>query len=137
MQHFFFAHFDRENECFSILKFKPDEKEEKKSFNAWWSEANEIVENDEYMSEAWVTKHNKLLTILAGIEAGIINRFEAVPLVARGTSSLTSFKVENATSTYVNLVGYGGVRFMTFEYDDYEWNEFIHSKDYSADLYKD
>lgn len=82
------------------------------------------------------TIHNQRLTMLAGLEAGIINRFEAIPLVARGESSLTSFKVNNGTDTYINLVGYGGVRFMTFNYSDKAWHEYIESKDYDKNLYK-
>ena len=62
--------------------------------------------------QAWLTVHTEKLNVLAGLEAGILNRFEAIPLVARGTSSLLGFKVENATKTYVSLIGYGGIRFM-------------------------
>ena len=81
--------------------------------------------------------HNEKLNILAGLEAGILNRFEAVPLVARGTSSLTSYKVENGSSTYISLVGYGGVRFLKFNYNDREWNDLINSKEWTADIYAD
>ena len=65
--------------------------------------------------------HKEKLNILAGLELGILGRFEAVPLLAQGTSSLTSFKVENGTNTYINLVGYGGIRFMTFNYNNAQW----------------
>lgn len=88
-----------------------------KSFNAWYTEMADNLTGEE--------DTERRLNILAGLEAGIINRFEAIPLVARGTSSLTSFKVENATDVYVSMVGYGGVRFMTFNYNDAEWEAFI------------
>lgn len=114
------------------------EDSENKTFNAWWSEANTIVENDEKGTTEWTEKHNKILNILAGLEAGIINRFEAIPLVARATSSLNSFKIENGTSTYINLIGYGGIRHMTFNYDDAGWDSFCGKYNNKlSDLYKD
>ncbi|MDD5884958.1 MAG: ABC transporter substrate-binding protein [Erysipelotrichaceae bacterium] len=108
---------------------------ERKSFDAWYraidsgDEYNEAkfgdeVSKDDPNYEAWSETHNKKLTVLAGLEAGILNRFEAVPLVARGTSSLLGFKVENATNTYVSLVGYGGIRFMKFNYTNSGWDEY-------------
>ena len=87
--------------------------------------------------EEYLTIHNKKLTVLAGLEAGIINRFEAIPLVARGTSSLLGFKVENATNTYVSLIGYGGIRFLKFNYTNSQWSEWCSShKNQLGDLYK-
>lgn len=97
---------------------------------------NGVIDDGETQSfEAWYTQmknlsssqQDKKLTILAGLEAGILSRFEAIPLVARGTSSLTSFKVENGSSNYVSLVGYGGIRFMTFNYTNSDWSKFVSS----------
>jgi len=80
--------------------------------------------------------HNKKLNILAGLEAGILSRFEAVPLVARGTASLTSFKCENGSSTYINLIGYGGIRYLEFKYNNKEWNSLIGGKDWDPTRYE-
>lgn len=125
-----------------------DEATEVKTYNNWYKDITENIkepdldgiDRDAEENAALVTKyneiHNQRVTILAGVEAGILNRFEAVPLVARGDSSLTSFKVENATKTYINLVGYGGVRFMKFNYNDKTWHEFINSKSYNKTLYE-
>ena len=118
---------------------------ETKSYNAWYTKMNnDLVEpeisddidvnSDDYKD--WSEIHEQKLNILAGLEAGILKRFEAVPLVARGTSSLTSLKVENATKNYISLVGYGGIRFLEFKFNDAEWAEFISDENYSADLYK-
>lgn len=110
---------------------------ERKTFNNWWSEINNMTEDEkDYGSPEYIKKHNYILTVLAGLEAGILNRFEAVPLVARATTSLNSFKIENGSKVYINLMGYGGIRYLTFNMNDAEWSKFINSKDYSADLYK-
>ncbi|MFA6813519.1 MAG: ABC transporter substrate-binding protein, partial [Bacteroidaceae bacterium] len=118
---------------------------ETKSYNAWYTKMNndliepeiaETVSKDSEEYKEWSKIHEQKLNILAGLEAGILNRFEAVPLVARGTSSLNSFKVENATKNYISLVGYGGIRFLQFKFNDAEWAKFISDPNYSADLYK-
>lgn len=118
------------------------EANEKRSFHDWYTFLNnEFTEQDresaDFDQELYNKVHNEKLNILAGIEAGILNRFEAVPMVARGTSSLTSYKVENGSSTYISLVGYGGVRFLKFNYNDKEWNQLINSKEWTADIYAD
>ncbi len=120
----------------------PSTPDEVKTFDAWYKElvGESLIEPDResptFDQDEWDRIHNRKLSILAGLELGILQRYEAIPLYARGTSSLTSFKVENATSTYVNLVGYGGIRFLEFSYNDAEWNEFITDPKYTADIYK-
>ena len=110
---------------------------ETKSLESWWSEIDGITEDaKDYGSEAWTKQHNYILNVLAGLEAAYLKRFEAVPLVARASTSLNSFKIENGSKVYVNLMGYGGLRYLTFNMDDYDWNKFIKSSEYSADLYK-
>ena len=109
-----------------------DGSSETKSFDDWYHEMDNMTEDDydeltDATRPAWEAKHKKKLTILAGTEAGIINRFEAIPMVARGTSSLTGLKIENATKTYINLVGYGGIRFMKFNYNNGQWRQFVNS----------
>jgi len=116
-----------------------------KSYHGWYTYMNDsedcneaqygdgLVPGDENYAE-WLEAHERKLNVLAGLEAGIISRFEAIPLVARGTSSLNGFKTENATDTYVSLVGYGGIRFLQFNYTDSEWEAFCakYNNDLSA-----
>ena len=113
------------------------EADETQTFDAWYTIMSSITETDERGSDAWNTKHQKLLNILSGLEAGILNRFEAVPLVARASSSMNSFKIENGSENYINLIGYGGVRHLKFNYDDAGWAQFVKkNKDRLSDLYK-
>lgn len=122
---------------------------ETKSFDAWNTYMQEdsscddaaLVDGDgiplEGQEEAWETAHNRKFNILAGLEAGILNRFEAIPLVARGTTSLLGYKVEYGSSTYISLIGYGGIRSMTFNYTNDQWTEFCNRYSNNlSDLYK-
>ena len=108
---------------------------ETKTFDEWYHLMTEGIneaqygddpaEMDETTYQQWQAAHEQRLNILAGLEIGILNRFEAVPIVARGTSSLMSYKWENGSETYVNLIGYGGVRYMEANMDDVEWANFV------------
>lgn len=109
------------------------------TFDAWF---NEMIDGDEFNEaqygddvkedddnyEAWYNAHNNKLNVLAGLEAGIINRWEAIPLASRGSSSLLGFKVEYATKSYVTLAGYGGLRFMTYNFTNEGWDSQVSQK---------
>jgi len=108
-----------------------------KTYDDWYKVMTDIVVPDDAEDPSKTTEYNQKYNILAALETGIINRFEAIPLVARGSSSLESFKVEQATKSYVTLVGYGGIRFMKFNYTNSEWSSFLSEMGAGyADLYK-
>lgn len=118
--------------------------DERKSYHNWYNFLNdthtEIVKgfdmSEEEFRAAYEVRHNERLNILAGLEAGIISRFEAIPLYARNSADILSFKCDNITSTYINLIGYGGIRFMRFNYDDDAWAKALSSGQITYDSYK-
>ena len=124
-----------QDEAFLEIDDDQDGTTTKKSFHDWYKEMTSITVPEDDTPETQ-TKRDRKNTILGGLEAGVLNRFEAIPIVSRSSTSLTSFKVENGTSKYISLIGYGGIRFMTFNYNDSEWQEFLKEvgKGY-ADLY--
>jgi len=132
----------------SIKRRSTDENPTTQSYHAWFKELTESLiepdpesedyegpEDENYIKE-YNDVHEQKLNILAGLEAGILNRFEAVPLVARGSASLTSFKCENGTDTYINLIGYGGIRYLQFKFTNKEWNELITSSNWDSTRYE-
>ena len=118
--------------------------DENKTYHNWYNFLNdthvEIIKEDDMSDEEFTTlyntRHNERLNILAGLEAGIISRFEAIPLYARNSADILSFKCDNITSTYINLIGYGGIRFMRFNYNDAEWANALASGTITYDSYK-
>lgn len=76
------------------------------------------------------------LDILAGMEKALIEKWLFVSVYAYSNSSLFSKKIEYATYDYVNLVGYGGIRFMTYNYDDTEWTAYVKSQGGTLDYTK-
>ncbi len=61
---------------------------------------------------------------MAGVERGLLTYYTTTPIYYRNSASLTSQKVNNAVSEYVQLVGFGGMRFNTYNYDDAAWTEY-------------
>lgn len=60
----------------------------------------------------------------AGVEEGILRYYTTTPIYYRNSAILHSQKYDYAVSEYVNLISFGGVQFMTFNYDDTEWAEY-------------
>ena len=111
--------------------------DEVKSFEGWWSYINGIAETGDHDSAEFIKNHKIILKVLSHLEAGILNRWEAIPLVARASTSLNSFKIENGSKVYINLMGYGGIRYLTYNYDDVEWKAFTKEAGAAlADMYK-
>lgn len=120
--------------------------DEEKSMDSWYSYLNDSIpeistasyggeETDEYKA-AYAERHTLRLNVLAGIEAGVVSQYRTIPLYARGNITLNSLKVEDGTTSYINLIGYGGIRFMTFNYDDATWNKMVSNGEITAAVYK-
>lgn len=61
------------------------------------------------------------LDVLAGMEEALIRKWLFVSVYAYSNGSLFSHRLVYATLDYVNVVGYGGIRFMTHNFDDDGW----------------
>ena len=61
----------------------------------------------------------------AGIEHALLNWFATTSLYYRNVAGLTSQKVNQGSDTYLTLVGFGGLEFITYNYDDTEWADYI------------
>lgn len=65
------------------------------------------------------------LDILAGMELALVQKWVFASIYAYSNASLYSYKIAYATNDYVNLVAYGGIRFMTYKYDDAQWAAYV------------
>lgn len=110
-----------------------------KTYFAWFDDIVKNYVEPSYDENATLTEsqienynriHTKRLDILAGVEAGVLSRFEAVPLVSRAQASMNSLKVEDGSDTYVTFVAFGGIREMKFNFDDKSWEEYLKKHNY-------
>lgn len=104
-----------------------DGQDVKKTYYEWFK-AVSTGEYSDAASFAKLEKDDKSATktasqvyILSKLETAYLQQLEIIPIYALGETSLVSYKVKYATEKYVNGVGYGGIQYLTYNYDDAEW----------------
>ena len=70
------------------------------------------------------------LELIAAIEGEILKVYYTVPLYNYYSATLLSYKVNYISTTYNTFMGYGGLRYMTYNYDDLAWSYVKGSFDY-------
>lgn len=67
------------------------------------------------------------LAALGAVETAILKEYYSIPVYSRYAASLMGYKVDYVSYEYNTFMGYGGIRYMTFNYDDTAWAEFVAS----------
>lgn len=65
------------------------------------------------------------LQVLSQLETGVLNTYQCIPIGTYTNASLISYKVSNAMEEYNIMYGFGGFRYLTFNYNDAEWKQFV------------
>ena len=65
------------------------------------------------------------LSILAGIEGKILSSYSYIPMLQDGATYLLSQKVEYPTQVYDPVLGYGGVKYLRYAFDDAGWTNYV------------
>ena len=65
------------------------------------------------------------LAVLAGIEENFIEQYYCIPLCTYTACSMLSYKMNYFTENYSIMYGFGGLRLMTYNYSDAEWDAFV------------
>lgn len=65
------------------------------------------------------------LTVLSGIEGKILSSYSYIPMLQDGSFYLLSQKVEYPTETYNPVLGYGGVKYLSYRFTDGEWSNYV------------
>ncbi len=69
--------------------------------------------------------NSKRLQLIAALEEQILAAYYTVPLYYNFAASLISFKLDYITYDYNTFMGYGGLRYATYNYDDDAWAEVV------------
>ncbi len=86
------------------------------------TEASESAAPAQYNFSAYPTADK--LAILAAEETAVLESYWGIPVYSRYTASLMGYKVEYVSYDYNTFVGYGGVQYMSYNFDDAEWKAF-------------
>jgi ABC-type transport system substrate-binding protein len=90
-----------------------------------WANNGNVPSINEKLGAFADYSYNTRCQITAGIEGALLNWFTTTPLYYRNVASLQSQKVNWATTQYLNIIGFGGIEFYTYNYNDAEWAEYI------------
>ena len=66
-------------------------------------------------------EESQRLQLIAALEQEVLKVYYTVPLANSFSASLISYKVDYITYEYNTFMGYGGVKYMTYNYDDAAW----------------
>ncbi len=96
--------------------------EKTKTYQAW-SQAIGASSGEYYTANV-----NLKLHILAALENALLNRYDFAVVGSYASVSLDSMKVSFPTDTYNMFYGFGGLRYMTYNYDDAGWASYVQSQ---------
>ncbi len=68
---------------------------------------------------------SKRLQLIAALEKAVLTKYYTVPIQNYFSASMLSYKVDYITYEYNTFMGYGGMKYMTYNYDDAEWAAFV------------
>ena len=108
-----------------MLEFKMEgvmDKAEKMSLLDWYDCLNG-AEGAKYNWAIGQIEDAKRLTLIAALEKEILVQYYSVPIQKSFGASMISYQVEYISREYNTFMSYGGVKYMTYMYDDAEWAE--------------
>ena len=73
--------------------------------------------------------------VLAAMEQAIMSQFTTIPMMNQGSVQLRSFQINYGRDNYVFGMGFGGLRYITYNFTDAEWAAYASSHNLE-DMYK-
>ncbi len=74
------------------------------------------------------------VSLIAALEEQVLNHYYTVPIYNRYDASLMSYKVDYATYEYNTFMGYGGLRYLKYNYNDGEWKNYVAKNSVAGEL---
>ena len=65
------------------------------------------------------------LAVLAGIEGKVLSSYSYIPMLQDGSFYLLSQKVEYPTERYNPVLGYGGLKYLSYRFNDGQWQDYV------------
>jgi ABC-type transport system substrate-binding protein len=66
--------------------------------------------------------------VLAALEKAILGDYTSIPMMNQGSIQLLSYKINFGKETYMFGMGFGGIRYITYNYTDGQWAEWVASQ---------
>ncbi|MBO5109249.1 MAG: hypothetical protein J6D21_00890 [Clostridia bacterium] len=68
------------------------------------------------------------LEVLGLLEGAVLQTYDMIPMMDDSSASLKGMKINFYTEEYIYGVGRGGIKYMSYNYDDAEWEAFVKSQ---------
>ena len=68
------------------------------------------------------------LQCLAACESAVLQQYTMLPLIDDSSASLKSYKINYYTEEFVFGMGFGGIQYYTYNYDDAGWSQYVASQ---------
>ena len=81
-------------------------------------------------------EESQRLQLIAALETEVLKTYYAVPLANSFSASMLSYKVDYITYEYNTFMGYGGMKYMKYNYDDAAWEALVAEQDDELDYKK-
>ena len=105
------------------MTYTMDGKEYTMSLIEWYDNLNGLGEVANWSQGAVATEER--LGLIAALEGQILQTYYSVPLTNSFSATLMSYKHEYITREYNTFMGYGGLRYMYYNYNDEDWTEYV------------
>lgn len=94
----------------------------------WYDCLNGQSESQPYDWSSVAVEEDVRLPIIAAIEKVILESYYTMPISYNYTASMISKQVEFISYEYNTFMGYGGLRYMKYNYDDYGWAKYVNGQ---------
>ena len=111
-----------------IVKYTVNGEEISDTLQNWalWADNSSTVETIESKLGKFTDyDYNTRCAFYSQMEAAFLNWYPTTAVYYRNSASMDSQKIQSASAEYINLIGFGGIQFMTYNYDDAGWAEYI------------
>ena len=105
------------------MTYTMDGKEYTMSLIEWYDNLNGLGEVANWSQGAVATEER--LGLIAALEGQVLQAYYSVPLTNSFGATLMSYKHEYITREYNTFMGYGGLRYMYYNYNDEDWTEYV------------
>lgn len=96
-----------------------------KTYTQWTKDIND--------NNIYSTNMPARLAVLSALETGVLSEYQCIPWGTETVSNLLSQKVEYGFQKHNIMYGYGGIRYMTYNYDDEAWDKYVKEQDGTID----
>lgn len=86
-----------------------------------WYDCLNANEGCKYDWSATALEQSQRLQLIAALEKEVLKVYYTVPLYNEFEASMLSYKVDYITYEYNTFMGYGGIKYMTYNFDDEAW----------------